>query len=273
MKTRLSKVEQKTALLYGRIHALTDMEDAEREAATFLTARHLETREDFLAGKKCLDAGCGGKGRALKGLFRLGSRDITAIDISEINLENARNENKEILDCVNFKFMSILDLDASQERFDFIHCSGVVHHMENPQKAIEMLYRCLKPGGHLYIGVFGRGGILYGVGNLFRGLARLIPYNVAFLFFRVFLKGVVAREVFDYLYVPFQFHFSEDSAVNLLREVGLTHIKRLNQPEHKAKSFIFNFLKPCYYDPKTFIGRFMAGDGWIVLMAQKELGS
>lgn len=246
------------------------MEDAEREAATFLTARHLEVCEDFLVGKKCLDAGCGGKGRALRGLFRLGSRDITAIDISETNLENAKKENKEILDYVNFKYMSILDLDASQECFDFIHCSGVVHHMENPQKAIDILCRCLKPGGHLYIGVFGRGGVLYSVGNFFRGLARFIPYKAAFFIFRVFLKGVVAREVFDYLYVPFQFHFSEDSVVNLLREAGLTHVKRLRQPEHRAKSSIYNFLKPCYYDPNTLMGRFMAGDGWIVLMAQKE---
>lgn len=50
-------------------------------------------------------------------------------------------------------------------------------------------------------------------------------------------------------------------------------LTEMEDAEHKAKSFIFNFLKPCYYDPKTFIGRIMAGDGWIVLMAQKKLGN
>ncbi len=271
MKAKLSETEKKTALLYGRIHALTEEDDVKREADTFLTASHLGVSGDFLKGKRCLDAGCGGKGRALRGLFCLGSRDITAIDISEVNLENAKKENKDIADFVTFKFCNILELDLQEEYFDFIHCSGVVHHTQNPKKAVEELYRCLKPGGYLYIGVFGRGGILYDIGGFMRILAKLIPDKVVFAIAKIFFKGYAAREILDYLYVPFQFHYSENSAMELLKNVGLIEIRRLKQPEHKAKSFLFNFFKPCYYNPKTFIGRFMAGDGWIVLMGKKKI--
>ena len=90
---KLSKKEQRTASLYGEIHIIGEQDYFESASNNVLTAENLEVPKDFLNGKRCLDAGTGGKGVALRGLFRLGSRDITAIDLSEDNIRNAQRTN------------------------------------------------------------------------------------------------------------------------------------------------------------------------------------
>lgn len=171
--------ERRTDELFGDIHTLPDDNYVQTSRDRVLTATHLGVPDDFLSGKLVLDAGTGGRGRALEGLYRMGSRDIVAIDLSETNIRNAQRDNPKLDPFVTYQAANLLDLPFDPNRFDFIHCSGVAHHTADPVKAVAEMYRCLKPSGQLYISLYGQGGLLYTAAAIGRGIGRLVPYSIA----------------------------------------------------------------------------------------------
>lgn len=265
------RVEGATASLYADIHGYLDTTGDYRRRwyeATYAPER-LGVGPDFLAGKAALDAGCGGKGLFLMSLFLAGSRDITAVDLSPDNIDNARQANQDIAQWVRFRRMNLLEDAFEPASFDHIHCNGVVHHTRDPAAAVRNLAAALKPGGTLYLGVYGKGGLLSGLIGLLRLLARLVPLPVAKgLALRVF-NPAAARDIVDYLYVPLQFRFTEDEARRLLTQCGITEVRRLPQPLPVDARWWEKYLRTAHMDPRSWWGRLMAGHGWIVLLGRK----
>lgn len=108
-----------------------------------------------------LDAGCG-FGRNSNSALRLVARKIIAIDVSEKTLRSAR----ELLGNrpeVDLRFESIYELQADGE-FDIVMCIGVIHHLQDPESALKLLFRAVRPGGALVIWVYGT----HGVGKVHR---------------------------------------------------------------------------------------------------------
>lgn len=270
VNVELTKNEKRTSDLYAEIHALEAAEHFDLRKTQILTANHLGAPDDFLDGKTSLDAGVGGKGRALYGLYKLGCRKITAIDISSVNIENARKANIDISEFVRFKTMNILDMNFSAETFYFVHCDGVIHHTRAPLKAMERLYRCTQNGGWIYLGLYGKGGLLYLIGAVIRKLAIVIPYKISFHLLGFILGKTAAGVVLDYLYVPYQRHYNEKEARELMALFGFTNIKRLGHLPFFSSSVWDSWLSPSAYNHKTLIGRLMAGSGYIRLMGQKQ---
>jgi len=265
----LSTADRRTSELYGEIHAIVEEEHVAAVRDNVLTASDLGLTSTYLVGKRALDAGVGGMGRALRGLFRLGCRDITAVDISGENIRNAWRRNCDISEYVSFQTMNIQELDYPDESFHFIHCSGVLHHTQSPPEALKQLYHCLSPGGWIYLGLYGKGGLLYGTARFARLLAKAVPYRTAAYCAKRLFSGSVASYLLDYLFVPYQFHYTETEARQLISETGLVNVRRLMNPLPLSSSFWNRFLKPSTYDPTTMLGKMMVGSGWIVLMAQK----
>jgi 2-polyprenyl-3-methyl-5-hydroxy-6-metoxy-1,4-benzoquinol methylase len=265
----VAQQERRTEELFGDIHSLPDGDYVQTSRDRVLTAAHLDVPENFLNGKSALDAGTGGRGRALAGLYRMGARDIVAIDLSETNIRNAQRDNSDLDSFVTYQTANLLDLPFEPERFDFIHCSGVAHHTADPDRAVAEMYRCLKPGGQLYISLYGRGGLLYTTATIGRRLGRLVPYSVAKSVGLWTLGGAVTSNLLDYVYVPYQFHYTEAMARQLLHSAGLTSARRLEQPAELGNGWWDQLLKPSTYDPKTTMGKLMVGSGWIVLVAEK----
>ena len=243
--------ERRTDELFGDIHALPDSDYIQTSRDRVLTAAHLGVADDFLAGKSALDAGTGGRGRALQGLYRMGSRDIVAIDLSETNIQNARRDNPTLDPFVTYKTANLLDLPFEPNCFDFIHCSGVAHHTADPVKAVAEMYRCLKPGGLLYISLYGQGGLLYKAAAVGRGIRHLVPYSFAKTVGLWTLGGAVTSNLLDYVYVPYQFHYTEATARDLLHHAGFTCVRRLNQPAELGNGWWDRLLKPSTYDPRN----------------------
>ena len=265
----LTVQETRTDELFGDIHTLPDEAYVQTSRDRVLTAEHLGVSPDFLSGKSALDAGTGGRGRALQGLFRLGSRDIVALDLSETNIRNARRHNTGLGSSVTYRTGNLLDLPFEAERFDFIHCSGVAHHTADPAKAVSEMFRCLKPGGKLYLSLYGTGGLLYSCAAFGRWIGQRIPYSAARWVGLRTVGGAVTSNLLDYVYVPYQFHYTESTATELLQEAGYACIERLPQPARLGDGWWDRLLKPSTYDPNTVVGRMMVGSGWIVLMAGK----
>jgi SAM-dependent methyltransferase len=103
--------------------------------------------DDGLDGKRVLDAGCGTGQRLLGFAQRYPAARFWGIDMTEASLavagETARRHG---IRNVSFRKENILTLDLG-ERFDFIVSTGVVHHLEDPQRGLANLCRHLTNDG------------------------------------------------------------------------------------------------------------------------------
>ena len=57
----------------------------------------------------------------------------------------AREEN------LYYEPLKLEDLDLFPECFDTVFCMGILYHQKSPVKALNILHRCLNPGGELYL--------------------------------------------------------------------------------------------------------------------------
>jgi len=108
------------------------------------------TKKDFL-GKKVLDAGCG-MGRNSYWAKKWGADYVVAFDYDKRSVEAAKDNLKEFNN-VKVGFKSIYEIDWENE-FDIVFSVGVIHHLEDPQKAIKNLIQTLKPGGTILLHVY-----------------------------------------------------------------------------------------------------------------------
>ncbi|MCM1981968.1 class I SAM-dependent methyltransferase [Lyngbya confervoides] len=118
---------------------------------------------NFCAGYKperqdinILDAGCG-SGVSTEYLVHLNPQaQVTGIDLSGGALEVARERcQRSGADRVQFRHLSLFDVDQLPGEFDLINCVGVLHHTADPKGGIQALAQKLAPGGLLHIFVYG----------------------------------------------------------------------------------------------------------------------
>jgi len=129
----------------------------------FLNYYHYEGKQDFSSNYKVLIAG-GGTGDALVTLAeqcRYKKVKIVYLDISKASLEvaKARLEARGIEDKVEWVHGSLLDCPKLfDEKFNYINCSGVLHHLESPEEGLKALNLVLKDGGVMAIMLYARYG-------------------------------------------------------------------------------------------------------------------
>ena len=103
-----------------------------------------------------LIAGCG-TGIQILEASRYSNCKITAIDLSNASISYAKRKVDEYgMRNVDFIEMDILELTELNKRFDLIECSGVLHHMQNPNEGLSCLYNVLEPNGFLKLGLYSR---------------------------------------------------------------------------------------------------------------------
>lgn len=109
-----------------------------------------------------LVAGCG-TSQAIRYGLREPLAHITAIDISAESLARARAlQDHYQLQNIEFHQLSVMDVQKLGERFDQIVCTGVLHHLPDPDQGLCCLRDVLNPEGAMQIMVYaayGRTGI------------------------------------------------------------------------------------------------------------------
>ena len=84
--------------------------------------------------------------------------EVVYLDISTASMEIAKaRAAARGLKNIRWLHASILDLPRlGLGVFDYINCSGVLHHLEDPQLGLDALATALKPGGAMMIMVYGQ---------------------------------------------------------------------------------------------------------------------
>ena len=80
---------------------------------------------------------------------------ITALDLSAASLAYGQRM-AAALGVANVRFVQgdLLDIAALGTQFDFVSSTGVLHHMERPDRGLAALARVLKPGGVLRLALY-----------------------------------------------------------------------------------------------------------------------
>ena len=96
---------------------------------------------DFFAGLKVLDAGSG-SGRHSAQAARFGAR-VVAVDIGE-SIDTTRANTPESVVTIQ---SDLEDIPLAEESFDLVMSIGVLHHLPNTERALNLLVPLARPGG------------------------------------------------------------------------------------------------------------------------------
>lgn len=100
-------------------------------------------------------AGCGTGQMATGFSAALPNCSFTAIDISRTSLAYANRMAREhSIRNLEFVQLDILDAGKLGKKFDYIECSGVLHHMEDPESGWRALLSCLNTGGGMQVALY-----------------------------------------------------------------------------------------------------------------------
>ncbi len=104
---------------------------------------------------KVLIAGAGTGRHALKVARYFRNVEVLAIDLSTRSLAYAQRQAIRY-DIHNIRFLSadILQLNELTEKFHIIECSGVLHHMKDPEAGLKKLKSLLIPQGLMKLGLY-----------------------------------------------------------------------------------------------------------------------
>jgi SAM-dependent methyltransferase len=105
-----------------------------------------------------LIAGCGTGRQALDIARRLPGAEITALDLSFASLAYAKRKAEEAgMENVIFVQGDLLALgETGGAGFDMIFCSGVLHHLADPEAGLAAVTARLKPGGVMKLALYSR---------------------------------------------------------------------------------------------------------------------
>jgi len=104
-----------------------------------------------------LIAGCGTGRQAAILALRYPDAKITAIDISNASLRYAATRCKAAgLDGISFQTLDLHRVGELGRPFDAVFCTGVLHHLPDPERGWAALAEVLKPGGVMRVMVYSK---------------------------------------------------------------------------------------------------------------------
>jgi ubiquinone/menaquinone biosynthesis C-methylase UbiE len=84
-------------------------------------------------------------------LAKLGGYRIAGLDVSRTFVEIARGNAGQAGVKVDFRLGNAANMPFGNESFDFLLCRAAFKNFAEPLRALEEMYRVLKPGGHALI--------------------------------------------------------------------------------------------------------------------------
>ena len=108
--------------------------------------------------QEILIAGCGTSQAARYALREPGAR-VTAIDVSDTSLRHTRDlQRKYNLENLELRQLAIEHVGELGRSFDLVVCTGVLHHLPDPDDGLRALRDVLRPSGAMRLMVYARYG-------------------------------------------------------------------------------------------------------------------
>lgn len=111
------------------------------------------------AGKKVLDVGCG-NGYVLS-RFAMNGAETHGVDLTPAAVDLCRRRFAFMGLHGDFRVANAEALPFEDDTFDCVTSMGVLHHTPDTPKAVDEVYRVLKPGGRLILMLYHRNSVLY----------------------------------------------------------------------------------------------------------------
>jgi SAM-dependent methyltransferase len=110
---------------------------------------------DLPVTAEILIAGCGTGREAAHWALRCPDAHITAIDISPVSLAFAAERCAAAgIGNIDFRQLDLHDVATLGRQFDAVVCSGVLHHLADPERGWAAITHVLKPGGVMSLMVY-----------------------------------------------------------------------------------------------------------------------
>jgi SAM-dependent methyltransferase len=135
-------------------------------ASDFMAKRSLQSHGQFFQnhltpGVAVLDCGCG-PGTITLGIARaVHPGPVTGVDFGASQIERAiAHATAQTVGNVTFRVADCYDLPFERNAFDRIFSNALLEHLSDPVRALQELYRTLKPGGIIGVSAPDWGGFL-----------------------------------------------------------------------------------------------------------------
>lgn len=206
-----------------------------------------------LKGKKVAEVGSG-TGRIVDMLLKAGADHVTAIEPSK-GFDVLRENLKSYKEKVSFHNVEGDKIPQTND-YDYIFSIGVIHHIYEPEKVLKVIYGALKPGGKLFLWVYGKENnerYLF-LANLLRLFTTKLPHFLLvglswILFFilkiymqfakiislplKDYLDGVLGKcsdhvirlVIYDQLNPSYAKYYTQDEVISLLKRCGFMDIR------------------------------------------------
>jgi SAM-dependent methyltransferase len=139
-------------MIKSYIHGYDQRESArlQDQADTLVELLHGDTA--YPENATVLEAGCGVGAQTVTLARNSPKAIITSVDISEASIAQARKTVEAAgIHNVSFQQGNIFDLDFAPHSFDHLFICFVLEHLNEPEKALKILKRLLKPGGTITV--------------------------------------------------------------------------------------------------------------------------
>lgn len=87
---------------------------------------------------------------------KAGAQSLTGVDLTERAVEHTRNRLGLLNLSSELQVADAENLPFDDEQFDIVYSWGVLHHSPNTQRAIDEVYRVLRPGGTARIMIYNK---------------------------------------------------------------------------------------------------------------------
>ena len=231
-RENISDIEQETGNHYGNLFKAFDAEKYFGEATTLLRNR-LESNgilPENLNELTVLDAGCGG-GRYSAAWKKLGAKEVTGADFSEVGIASARERLKGTDIEVHYQKEDVCDMSFEDDKFDIVFSNGVLHHTRDLEGGIREMVRVMKPGGMgwLYL-IENPGGYFWDVIEILRVIMKDVTNSVARQ--ALDILNVPTNRIFyilDHIMVPINLRLTDEEIRELVAKYGGKDIQRLER--------------------------------------------
>jgi SAM-dependent methyltransferase len=192
-------------------------------------------------------AGCG-TNQAIHTALRFRNANVTGSDVSTKSLSIC-GENARQLDLPNLELKNeSINTVPYRDQFDYLVCTGVIHHNADPQATLQKLAGALKPSGILELMVYNRYHRL--VSSSFQKAIRIfgeeredIDFDADLAIAKKLLDSLPLRESFERAFIQYMDWAESDLADLLIQPVE--HSYTVESLEQLAESCGLELVAPC----------------------------